>query len=191
MSPTPFEELQRTKEANNNTESSVVNKTSSASSFTPTPPTRSVRNDDSNPQQGTGGTTNAQTTSAIVEIPSEASSSADQPVMTLDNSNTTISNTICDVRSPAGSCEVTRRALVVPPFKKDSRKLFVGGLPQDGMFRSRGGHQNRLSVCLRLLTMRCQLLMRSFAGFLNSTERWLTVLSCSTTKRRGLVASAL
>lgn len=59
-------------------------------------------NDNSNPQQGTGG---ARSTPKSPE-------GAPQP--------------------QASSGPYSRPSLLVPPTKKDERKLFVGGLPSDG-----------------------------------------------------------
>jgi hypothetical protein len=63
-----------------------------------------TRNDNSNPQQGTGG---SQTTSA-----SRVARSLDTPL--------------------PSSVPYSRPSLRIPPTQKDERKLFVGGLPANG-----------------------------------------------------------
>lgn len=72
------------------------------------------RNDNSNPQQGTGGLRSL-SGSVSAEARSESSSFA--------------------ALAPSGPAthagEIPRRPLAIPPFKKDNRKLFVGGLPSD------------------------------------------------------------
>lgn len=63
------------------------------------------RNDDSNPQQGTGG----------------AKASQDSPP----------EKTSVDANAPM---RYSRPSLKIPPTAKDERKLFVGGLPPNGTF---------------------------------------------------------
>ena len=76
-------------------------------------PPNATTNDNSNPQQGSGGSKNRGMTAA----PSPPTQHGDQ-----------------------------RQEFKIPPTKKDARKLFVGGLPSDGMFGS---------FLLALLVMLC------------------------------------
>jgi len=68
------------------------------------PVIESSRNDDSNPQQGTGKN---------VGTPKSVESSATHPTTRVS---------------------VQRPSLLIPPTAKDDRKLFVGGLPADSKF---------------------------------------------------------
>uniref|UniRef100_A0A7S2V9X9 RRM domain-containing protein n=1 Tax=Entomoneis paludosa TaxID=265537 RepID=A0A7S2V9X9_9STRA len=119
------------------------------------------RNDDSNPQQGTGGLTEAgeeeedskeedgptpattitATTSAEEQNAADSDAVSDaRPAIVANNNETAnfeappsanAANVPSGGKSVVGSETTTRRSLAIPPFKKDSRKLFVGGLPAD------------------------------------------------------------
>lgn len=97
-------------------------------------PVVAQRNDNSNPQQGTGG------------LAKQSSDSSSEKPHNGAPTSTTVPNT------------ETRKALTVPPFKKDSRKLFVGGLPADSKFLR--------SIALVVKENLC--IVRSFMSFLNS-----------------------
>ena len=90
------------------------------------------RNDDSNPQQGTeeSGGVNSKT-QAPPEQTAQSEDSTTQASLVDDKASGT-NNVDPDHEVAADQNGTsTRRALTVPPFKKDARKLFVGGLPQD------------------------------------------------------------
>lgn len=83
------------------------------------------RNDDSNPQQGTG---NPEAGKGIESKEVARTNPEDFHLCPMNEKHvSTVPGGPSDI---AGDCSF-RRTLVIPPFKKDSRKLFVGGLPAD------------------------------------------------------------
>lgn len=74
------------------------------------------RNDNSNPQQGTGGSRSV-------------SASPDSTKQTCKEDAAPTPNL-----SSAKNIPYTRASLKIPPTKKDERKLFVGGLPANSKY---------------------------------------------------------
>ena len=94
-------------------------------------------NDDSNPQQGSSGSPARRGTGG------RDVSSLSEPVATANMGKESNSN---ETASPPGAATVVvpgssptrgphpRPSLKIPPFQRDARKLFVGGLPADSKY---------------------------------------------------------
>ena len=95
------------------------------------------RNDNSNPQQGTG----------VVSEGANPPSGASTPTTAVTESSAAAHETAVAGAAPAEPPVIVnptpnrvshhgRPSLKIPPTKKDPRKLFIGGLPPDSKYRS-------------------------------------------------------
>jgi hypothetical protein len=134
--------------------------TSSSSSSTTEIATNPTTNDNSNPQQGTGtGASNSSklsksskssgacTKTKVTHEKSSLPSSGqpqgkDEGVISKEEVDTTANDTATGTGTGTGTTDTTRTDtdkchFKIPPFKRDSRKLFVGGLPPEGTYYNR------------------------------------------------------